>query len=275
MKPRSSDGQSRIGGAQAIRRAIDVVRAVAEAQRSGASLSRVAHATGLSTSTTFRILRSLVEERLLQYDELDRSYYIGSLAFELGLAAVSGAQVQTQWRDTVDQIARQTHLTTYLMARSGSEAVCLLCVQGLSAIRAMPVDVGQRLPLGIGAGSLAILSTLDDEEIRQIIFSHESHLDLFPGGKPQAKQILERVELARRMGFSISSGTVAPGVIGIGVAVPQKDALLQLAISVSAVARKIEPAEAKQIATIISSTIQSVGPDAARRRNQRRLVGAR
>jgi DNA-binding IclR family transcriptional regulator len=262
-------------GAQAIRRALDVVRAVAQAQRSGATLSRVAHGTGLSTSTTFRILRTLSEERLLRYDDADRCYYIGALAFELGLAALSEAQVQTQWRDAVDQVARQTRLTTYLMARSGSEAVCLLCVQGSTAIRAMPVDVGQRLPLGIGAGSLAILSTLDDEEVRQILSSHGSHLDLFPGGKPQAKQILERVELARRRGFSISSGTVAHGVTGIGLAIPQRDPLVQLAISVSAAARKIEPEEAKQLASIISAAVQSAGRDAAARQPARLAAGAR
>ena len=52
-------------GAQAIRRAVEIVRTVAQLQRSGASLSRIARAVGLSTSTTFRILRSLTEERLL------------------------------------------------------------------------------------------------------------------------------------------------------------------------------------------------------------------
>src|SRR5262245_22532653 len=194
-----------VGGAQAIRRAMDVVRTVAQFQRSGASLSRVAHATGLSTSTAFRILRSLTEERLLRYDELDRGYYVGPLAFELGLAAFSEAQIQTSWRDAVDHVARQTRLTTYLIVRAGSEAVCLLCVQGLTAIRAMPMDVGQRLPLGIGAGSLAILATLDDEEIRHILSAHGSRLDLFPGGRPETEQILKRIDITRQQGFSVSS----------------------------------------------------------------------
>ncbi len=256
MRDRAQNTEAGIGGAQAIRRAMEVVRAVAQIQRSGASLSRVAHATGLSTSTAFRILRSLTEERLLRYDEAGRCYYIGPLAFELGLAALSEAQVQTKWRDAVDQVARQTRLTTYLMARSDSEAVCLLCVQGSTAIRAMPVDVGQRLPLGIGAGSLAILSTLDDEEVRHVMSANEQHLDVFPGGRQQAKQILERVEFAKRRGFAISTGTVALGVIGIGIPIPQDRGLAQLAISVSAVGDRIDPAAAKEIASVLFAAIQ-------------------
>ena len=247
-----------IGGAQAIRRALEVVRAVAQIQRSGASLSRVAHATGLSTSTAFRILRSLSEERLLRYDDAGRCYRVGPLAFELGLAALSEAQVRANWRDAIDYIARETRHTTYLMGRSDSEAVCLLCVQGSTAIRAMPVDVGQRLPLGIGAGSLAILSNLDDEEIGVIMAANASRLDLFPGGRLQAKKIPQRIELTRRRGYAVSSGTVALGVVGVGVAVPSQDGLAQLAISVSTVGNKIDPAEAKQIASIISATIEAV-----------------
>jgi len=68
-------------GAQAIRRAMDVVRAVAQMQRTGATLSRVVKATGLNRSTVFRILRSLTEERMLRYDERERHYYLGLLAF--------------------------------------------------------------------------------------------------------------------------------------------------------------------------------------------------
>lgn len=252
-----SPSQAGVSGAQAIRRAMEVVRAVAQIQRSGANLSRVAHATGLSTSTAFRILRSLTEERLLRYDEGDRCYNVGPLAFELGLAALSEVQARTEWRDTVDRVACLTRLTTYLMARSDSEAVCLLCVQGSTAIRAMPVDVGQRLPLGIGAGSLAILSTLDDDEIQRILAVNESRLDLFPGGKRKAKQIPERIEFVRRRGFSVSTGTVALGVIGIGVPIARSQGSPQLAISVSAVVDMINPAEAKEIASVISAAIQS------------------
>jgi DNA-binding IclR family transcriptional regulator len=245
-------------GAQAIRRAMDVVRAVAQTQRSGATLSRIATATGLSKSTAFRILRSLTEERLLRFQDVGYSYHLGPLAFELGLATQSDAQIPPGWRECVAQVAQQTRLTTYLMARSDHEAVCLLCVQGTTTIRAMPVDVGQRLPLGIGAGSLAILATLDDAEINQIMAAQSARLALFPGGQSQTRQILERVKAARRHGFALSSGTVTAGLAGVGVAVQPQQGLMQLAVSVSAVAKTIELAEARRLASIIVSAIKNI-----------------
>jgi DNA-binding IclR family transcriptional regulator len=250
-------GRSATGGAQAIRRAIDIVRLIAQIQRSGASLSRVARVSGLTTSTTFRILRSLTEERLLRYDHSDRCYYVGPLAFELGLAASAQAQSQMSWGNAVNRIARETRLTTYLMARSNRDAVCLLCVQGSMAVRAMPVEVGQRLPLGVGAGSLAILATLEDAEIQRIVFAREAT----PDEKEKAQGILKRVALARQRGFAISSGTVVPGVTGVGIAIQPQRGLAQLALSVSAVAISIDLREARKIASMISAAIRIHGAE--------------
>jgi DNA-binding IclR family transcriptional regulator len=243
-------------GVQAIRRAMDVVRAVAQFQRTGGTLSRVANATGFSTSTTHRILRALTEERLLRYEEASRCYFLGLLAFELGLATQAESQVQPHWRETIEQLARQTRLTTYLMARSDCEAVCLLCAQGSTYIRAMPIEVGQRLPLGIGAGSLAILATMDDEEIAYVTASNSSRLQLFPREGAQSDAIMERIRIARREGYVVSSGTVASGLVGVGVPVLPRKGLLQVAISVSAVADVMDAGEARNIASLINVAIK-------------------
>jgi DNA-binding IclR family transcriptional regulator len=242
-------------GAQAIRRAVDVVRVVAQIQGSGATLSRVARATGLNVSTTFRILRSLTEERLLRYDPAEQSYYIGPLTFELGLAASAEAQVQAAWRDTIDEIARKTRMTTYLVARSDTEGVCLLCVEGSTALRAVPAKVGQRTPLGMGSASLALLSSLDDAEIARIIADLGGRLDQFPGGTGTPERILKRVQTTRRRGFAIVDGILSPGVTGIGVAVLPHLGMTQLAISVAGASTALNRAAAAKMASIVLNAI--------------------
>jgi DNA-binding IclR family transcriptional regulator len=265
MKQGLARGAPGVAGAQSIRRAVDVIRAVAQFQRSDASLSRIARATGLNQSTAFRILRSLTEERMLWYDEVERSYHLGILAFELGLATAGESQVQNVYRPVIEEISRRTRLTSYLMARSDNEAVCLLCVEGASVIRAKPIQVGQRVPLGIGAGSVAILSTLDDEEIPAVLEAQKRNYELYPGGRREVGRIIERVEKARENGFSISVGSVAKGVCGIGVPLVPRTGLMQLAISISAVTDSINVVEGAKLANIIKSTIQELGPHKAQR----------
>lgn len=258
MKQGLSRGESGVAGAQAIRRAMDVVRAVARLQRSDATLGKIAQATGLNPSTAFRILRSLTEERMFYYDEERRAYHLGILAFELGLATSGKSQVQDVFRPAIEEVSRRTRLTTYLMARSGNEAVCLLCEEGVAVIRARPIEMGQRLPLGVGAGSLAILSTLEDEEIAEILKASAPSLQMFPGGREQGRHIHQLIAQARENGFAITSGTVAQGVSGVGVPLLPRRGIMQLAVSVSAVADTIDPVEAARFAAIIRSALAQI-----------------
>jgi DNA-binding IclR family transcriptional regulator len=238
-------------GAQSIRRALEIARHVAQLQRSGATLARVSKATGLNRSTVFRILRSLTDERLLTFRQSDRTYHVGPLAFELGLAGGAHADLREEWRETVATIAARTGLTSYLMARSGDEAVCLLCVQGTAPLRAMPVDIGQRVPLGIGAGGLALLAALDDDEVRRIAAGHAARIGVFPSRGLSVGEIEARVEQTRRRGFSISTGTVAAGVVGVGVLVPQMPGPTKMALTVSAVSNHLDEREAETLAHAI------------------------
>jgi DNA-binding IclR family transcriptional regulator len=115
----------------------------------------------------------------------------------------------------------------------------------------MPMEVGQRIPLGMGAGGLAILASLDDDEVRAIVRLHKTRYRLSPAGIRDEAEVMERVLKAREDGFSISTGTVAEGVTGVGVMVPKGISASPTAITVSAVAEAFSPREAKTIASIM------------------------
>lgn len=254
---KAEDG--RVGGTQAISRSVQVLRTVAKLQRSGATATRVAAATGLTRPTVFRILRALEAERLLERREDERTYRLGQLAYELGLAAQPITPPQTRWQAAIEQVAARTRLTSYLIGQSGDEAVCLACVQGAMGIRAVPVEVGQRVPLGRGAGSLAILASLPDEEVWRIIQSR--------GGRhvhqlaKEREDLISRIRRTREAGHSVSSGTVVKGVSGVGLLISGTNGKQRLAITVSVVAEKIAPAEALKLADVLSSALGQVSPE--------------
>jgi DNA-binding IclR family transcriptional regulator len=131
-------------------------------------------------------------------------------------------------------------------------------VEGAAVIRAKPIEVGQRLPLGVGAGSAAILSTCADDEVQEILEEQDANFDLFPGGREEIPHILERVKFARKHGYAMSAGTVAKGVSGVGVPVLPRQGLMQLAVSISAVTESMDFAEAKRFADIIKTTLKYV-----------------
>ncbi len=106
-------------GTQALRRATAMLRHIAHGPKDGMNLRDVSEAMGLTRSTAHRILKCLLDERLIEDVDGERRYVIGSLTFELGLAATSRQREVMRWRSTVEALSRRTGATTYLMGRSG------------------------------------------------------------------------------------------------------------------------------------------------------------
>jgi len=242
-------GASHTAGAQAIGRAAEVLRAVAALQRAGAPLAAITRTTGLSRSTAFRILRALVEERLLDFDPAQRRYVIGPLAFELGLAAPEG-RPDSLWTQRIEAISRTSGLTAYLVARSGADVVCLATAQGSSVIRAVPLVVGQRLPLGVGAGSLAILATLPDDEVNALLSANAGKIAQIARGRATPALLRARIAQARADGHAFSRDSVAPGVAGVGVVVTRPHEAATYSVSVAAAA-ELDRAEQLRLAALM------------------------
>ena len=70
------------------------------------------------------------------------------------------------------RIAEATGDTVFLTQRSGLDAVCVDRQEGTFPIKTFTLEIGMRRPLGVGTGSLAILSALSEEEIQAIVNSN-------------------------------------------------------------------------------------------------------
>ena len=117
-------------GTQAIRRAGAMLKAIAKSGAAGASLAEIARSEDLPRSTVHRILKCLVEEGFVEQPGTDKRYQMGRLIHEYGLTSVSSSVEIARWRHVVEAVARRTGVTSYLMRRSGMEAVCLVKVDG-------------------------------------------------------------------------------------------------------------------------------------------------
>ena len=91
--------------------AASLLRALAKAGPEGATLAEVARGEALPRSTVHRMLRCLVEERLVAEPGDDKRYRMGELIHELSLApSASGLEV-SHWRAAVTATARRTGAT--------------------------------------------------------------------------------------------------------------------------------------------------------------------
>lgn len=241
-------------GTQAIRRAIAMLKVVATRGVTGITHGEVADAMQLSRSTSHRILKALVDEGLLDQNESQNRYTIGKLAYELSLSTAADHHATLGWNRAVDAVARRTDHTAYLIARSGLEAVCIQKAEGRGPLRVIPVDIGQRRPIGVGAGGIALLSGFEPHVIARIATTVTPTLKQFPGITPQ--QFVHDATEAKRQGYALSRGRVFSEVVGVGVLIPLGKEP-KLALSIAAPASLMDAARIKIAVGIIKEEVRN------------------
>jgi DNA-binding IclR family transcriptional regulator len=242
-EPVASEAAPAQRGTQSIERVVAMLRVVASRGRSGMRLGDVVAASGLPTSTCFRMLQRLEIEGLVERHPVTRKYFLGPLLHELGLLARPRVQLAERCEPVLAEIADDTKDTVYLSERRGLEAVCTARALGDYPIKALTLDVGIRRPLGIGAGGLAILCALPAAEAEEII---DTHAQRYPKlSNLSADDVRAAVQQGRARGFAFLDGAVYPGTAAIGMAFPANAPIA--AISVAAISSRLDEARRLQV----------------------------
>ncbi len=240
-------------GTQSLERAVNVLRAIASRGRHGVRLKEVAEISGLSVSTSFRMLQYLHKEGLLDKNEHASKYHLGPLLYELGLLARPRYSLSEICDQAMQNLAEKTQDTVYLSERSGLEAVCTLRKLGEYPVKVMPLDVGIRRPLGVGAGGLAILGAMPEDEAESIIQSIGNNIRHFGTLTPVSLRKL--VQKTRSQGYSYLPGAT-PFTGAVGVAFPAENPLC--AISISAIASRMNDKRQAKLAHTIQQEIKTI-----------------
>ena len=252
--PRKLGAKVSQDGTQAIRRAAAILQRIAHVtEQEPPTLRGISQAVDLPRSTVHRILKCLTDEGLAHYDPRTRRYEIGMLSYELGLAVTDRVLQLVPWTTAVDRIAARANVTTYLMRRSGMEAVCVHKAEGRTVIRVIPVEVGQRRYLGVGAGATALLSGLTDDTVERVIAAVTSELGAFADLSPT--RIREAVAHARRTGFAESEGRAYRSIYGLGIGIPAHSEEPDIAISIAAHAQEVDAGKIADWKAIIKEEI--------------------
>jgi DNA-binding IclR family transcriptional regulator len=201
-----ADGKVRTG-TQSLQRAAALLRALMSASGNGASAAQLAERTSIDRTTVHRMLRCLAAEGLASQDSRSRHYTLGPLAYELGIAAAGRLDMRALCSPVLRRIADETQDTAFLIIRSGDDSVCIDRAEGSYPVRALVVDVGTRRPLGVGAGSLAILGALQPAEGEDVILRNSPRIGAYDGLTPDGL----RLQMLRTQ----ADGHVALDVVGV------------------------------------------------------------
>lgn len=222
---------------QGVERVAAILRSLGKMHKSGARLTDVADETGLSKPTVHRLLTGLSKVGLIEQDNAKGLFYLSFEMFVLGSAAANRYGLVDIARGHMARLESRTKDTVFLSVISGADAICVHRIEGSFPIKVLTLSVGDRRPLGVGAGSLALLSFQSDDEIDRIIDRNRKRLSAYAGFSP--RQLKEMITTTRKNGYSFNEGRIISEMYAVGVPIRTREGRPVAAISLAAITSRM------------------------------------
>jgi DNA-binding IclR family transcriptional regulator len=250
----------RKSGVQSIERTIAIVRAVAQGHKDGARLIEVARLAGLTKSTAHRILQALVQAGWVEQDKERGRFHLGVEVHALGLAAASRHELVRLGERAVSRIAEQVGDTSYFQLRTGTDSICLARCEGSYPVKILTVDIGMRRPLGMGAGNLALLAFLADDEVERIIAANIDQLGPYAayGVTITAALVRELVADARRHGHAFVQDVFIPGMAAVAMPIMGADGTPVASLSVAAITGRLQDERRPKVVAALQREVSAI-----------------
>ena len=213
-------------------RVASILRIVATHGPQGAGVTQISDATGLSKGTVHRLLGALTSVGFVYQQLPARRYRLGAGAIALGGSALHDHAAAIM-QPALARLARATGDTVFASVREGPAAICVARAVGDFPVRTLTLDIGDRRPLGVGAGSLALFAALSNEAIACVLKQNARWLEDYRSF--DVKELKALVDRTRRAGYSLNEGRIVPAMNAIGVVVRDSRAEPFASLSIAAI----------------------------------------
>jgi DNA-binding IclR family transcriptional regulator len=222
---------------QNIGRATMVLTALAANSADGMRLTDVVNATSLGKATVHRVLSGLVAHGLVDQEKATGRFYLSLKLIGWAMAAGDRFGLARLAGPAMVRLSQRTQDTIYLSLRSGDEAICIERREGSFPIKTLTLRVGDRRPLGVGAGSLAMLAFLPDDEVERVLGAQ---------GPEQARFGLDEMTMrdmissSRKLGYTLNDERLIQRMSAVGVPIRRPNGQPFAALSVAAISSRLQ-----------------------------------
>ncbi|HSF15281.1 MAG TPA: IclR family transcriptional regulator [Vicinamibacteria bacterium] len=215
-------------GAQAVLRAIALLKSFTT-ERPEKELSELARDTGLSRSTTHRLVGALESEGLVVRVSRSGRYRLGPSTVALGARALRSSKIRELAHPLLEALARESGETATLEVLSDGKMLILDEVLGAHLIGASP-SLGTSWAIHATSTGKALLSTLPREKMLELL---SAPLARFTARTTTALHVLEtELARAREQGFAVAYEELEANYAAVGavVHVPMEEPYATLSI---------------------------------------------
>ncbi|MER9407259.1 IclR family transcriptional regulator [Mesorhizobium caraganae] len=165
-RPRAFHGPSEAGSVQSLDRALRILAIVAEG--SGLSLSEISARSELAASTAYRMLTTLQNHGMVEFDTSDQLWSIGVETYRMGAAFLRRRKLVDRARVVMQELMEKTGETANLGVAEDDCVVFVSQVETHQAIRAF-FRPGTRSSFHASGIGKAVLAQLEPERVAAIL----------------------------------------------------------------------------------------------------------
>lgn len=245
-------------GAGGLQRAFAILRFLTDAPAEGVRVTHIAKEVRLTQATVHRTLQALMAQDVVEQDERSKHYRLSIGFFVLAARAGNPSNLRDLCRPALLRLCASLGDTIFLLARSGFDAVCLDRSEGPFPIRSFTGDIGGRVALGIGQGSLAILAFLPEAEREEVIrFNLPRVREL---GVFDEVYLRTEIDLVRERGYAAPNTGLLEGMAGVAVPVCDQQGRAVAALSVGTISARLSPERLPTVVALLKREAQVIGP---------------
>lgn len=240
-------------------RVFEVLEYLREVRRQ-VTVREVSERLGYPLSSAQVLMKSLATLGYLRYDRRARAYFATPMLARLGDWVLESLHAGGDLFRALEQVARDTGLTTILGVENDIYAQYAHVVLGRGALQ-FNVQTGTRRVLCMSGLGWTMLATRDDGEIARVI--QRTNLRLGASGQTvDPGYVMARIRETREQRYAFSRGTVTEGVGIVAIALPPGPAHELMAVGVGGPIARLELERDAIVRTIRERVLPAApGPD--------------
>jgi DNA-binding IclR family transcriptional regulator len=187
---------------QSIERAFAILTEISKHQ--GISLAELSKKVALHNSTTFHLVRTMVDLGIVRQEKQTKRYQLGRKIFTLAASSLSELQLVSAATPILEELAAATGETAHLGIRSGDHVSVAARVGGAGAFQLVERSGGVR-PLHCTALGKVLLAQMTEEQLRRFVDTSPLTPST-PKSITDPQTLFEEVRTARNVGLGYDDG---------------------------------------------------------------------
>lgn len=207
---------------QSVVRAFDILK-LFSAERSSLGVSDIAALTKLNRTTAHRLIVTLRHCGVLIQDPVTHRYGLSAQVLQFSSAFVQTNDLRSIALGPMTVVRDASGETCGLHVREGATRVIIAQVESRQALRLTYPNLGEAIPLHLGAPGKAMLAFFSPIEIDAYLQSHSLEEEqVTPFSITDPDQLQRELDVIRRQGYAVSQQERRLGVVSIAAPVSDK-----------------------------------------------------